>query len=97
MIIRYRERAVADIDEIYRYLRERSPVGAENVLRQIRVSVEFIAEQPLSSPKTDVPNVRVKIVRRYRYKIFYEIVEDVVEIVHVRHTSRRPWDAKSTD
>ena len=33
-----------------------------------------------------------KIVHRYSYKIFYSIMnDDMVEIIHVRHTSRRPW------
>jgi plasmid stabilization system protein ParE len=31
------------------------------------------------------------IVRRYRYKIFYAVAGDTVEIIHVRHASRRPW------
>jgi hypothetical protein len=30
-------------------------------------------------------------VRPYHYKIFYSVVGDTVEIIHVRHTSRRPW------
>jgi len=28
---------------------------------------------------------------RYPYRIFYRIRENEVWIVHVRHTSRRPW------
>jgi plasmid stabilization system protein ParE len=52
----------------------------------------LIAERPHASQRTDDPEVRVKVMRRYGYKIFYRIVEeDVVEIMHVRHTSRRPW------
>jgi toxin ParE1/3/4 len=35
--------------------------------------------------------VRMKVVRRYRYKIFYRVTGETVEILHVRHTSRRPW------
>jgi plasmid stabilization system protein ParE len=54
--------------------------------------IHLIAEQPLASQRTDDPDVRVKSVRRYRYRIFYSIAdENTVEIVHVRHTSRRPW------
>jgi plasmid stabilization system protein ParE len=35
----------------------------------------------------------VKLVRRYRYRVFHRMVDsDTVEILHVRHTSRRPWD-----
>jgi plasmid stabilization system protein ParE len=56
--------------------------------------VQFIAEHPEASERTDDPAVRVKIVRRYRYKIFYSIGGDVIEIVHVRHASRRRWRAE---
>lgn len=92
MIVRYRARALADIDQIYSYLEERSPTGARNVLRAIYAGIHLIAEQPLSSPRTDDPSVRVKIVRRYRYKIFYSISGgETVEILHIRHTSRKPW------
>ncbi|MFL6806545.1 MAG: hypothetical protein ACJ8FM_21410 [Xanthobacteraceae bacterium] len=43
------------------------------------------------SQQTDDPTLRVKVVVGYRYKILYRIREDIIEIVHVRHTSRRPW------
>jgi plasmid stabilization system protein ParE len=35
MIVRYRERALLDIDELYKYIEERSPAGALNVLREV--------------------------------------------------------------
>ena len=93
MTVRYTPQARADIAQVYRYLHERSPSGAANVLRAIYAGAQFIAEHPQASQRTDNPMVRVKIVRRYRYKIFYRIVDDrTVEILHVRHTSRRPWE-----
>lgn len=92
MIVRYRARALADIDDIFHYLAERSPAGARNVVRAIRSGIQIIAEQPYSSPETDMTQVRVKIVRRYRYKIFYRLLnEDIIEILHIRHTARKPW------
>ena len=60
-------------------------------MRAIYAGIQLIGEQPLASPKTDVPHVRAKVVRRYRYKIFYAIVPDGVEILHIRHTSRAPF------
>ena len=91
MRLRYRAQALSDIDAIHRYLDERSPSGARNVLRAIYASVQLIAEHPLSYQRTDDPDIHVHVVRRYRYKIFYSVVGDVIEIIHVRHTSRRPW------
>ena len=92
MRIRYRRRALSDIEEIYDYLHAISPSGANNVLRAIYAGVHLAGMRPLACERTDDPDVRVKIVRRYRYKIFFSILDDnVVEILHVRHTSRRPW------
>jgi toxin ParE1/3/4 len=87
MRVRYTPQARRDIGRIYAYLNKRSPSGALNV----SAAIQFIVERPKASERTDDPKVRVKVVRRYRYKIFYRITEDTVEILHVRHTSRRPW------
>jgi toxin ParE1/3/4 len=89
--LNYRAQALADIDAIHSYIEERSPSGARNVLRAIYASIQLIAEHPLTYQRTDNPNIRVHVVQRYRYKIFYSVVDDIVEIIHVRHTSRRPW------
>jgi toxin ParE1/3/4 len=90
--VRFTPQARADIERIYRYLSERSPAGAANVLRAIYAGAQFIAEHPQFSQRTDNPVVRVKIVRRYRYQIFYRVLDDrTIEILHVRHTSRQTW------
>ena len=91
MRVRYTPRARRDIGQIYAYLNKRSPSGAFNVLAAIYAGVRFIAHRPEASERTDDANVRVKVVRRYRYKIFYCVTADIVEILHIRHTSRRPW------
>lgn len=80
------------MDEIFNYLNERSPSGARNVLRAIADAVDSIAAQPLASRRTSDPDVRVKVIGRYRYKIFYAVVaNEFVEIIHIRHAARRPW------
>ena len=92
MKIRYRAQALADIESIYHYLEQRNVTGARNVLRAIYAGTHLIAEQPSICHRTDDADIRVLVVRRYRYKIFFTLVgSDVIEIIHVRHTSRRPW------
>lgn len=92
MIVRYRVRALRDIDSIYRYLHELSPRGASNVLKAIYAGIELIAEQPYASPGAEVNGIRVKVILRYGYKIFYRITdENQVLILHIRHASRKPW------
>jgi toxin ParE1/3/4 len=94
MRVRYRAQARADIDEIRRYIRKRSPSGTRNVLRSIRAAVRFIAEHPLASEETDDPDVRVKVVVEYPYKIFYSVHPDFIEILHIRHSARQPWEGE---
>jgi toxin ParE1/3/4 len=61
------------------------------VLASIREAVRLLGEQLHSGYKTDEPDVRVKFLIRYLYKIFYRVRRDVVEILHIRHAARRPW------
>jgi plasmid stabilization system protein ParE len=91
MKVRYHQLALIDLTEIFLYLSKRSPSGARNVLSAINDAIGDIAENPLSARQTSDAAVRVKVVRRYLYKIFYSIGADEVEILHVRHGARQPW------
>lgn len=92
MRVRYRPQALADIDDISRYLSERSPTGAFHVLTAIADAIDEIGANPDAWQATSDPHIRAKTVGRYRYKIFYAVIGDeFVEIIHVRHTARRPW------
>ncbi|MCC6780262.1 MAG: type II toxin-antitoxin system RelE/ParE family toxin [Hyphomicrobiales bacterium] len=90
MRVRYRELALADLDGIFRYLNERSPAGARNVTDAIHAAIATIPENPFGARRTSDPAVYVKI-GRYGYEIFYAVEAETVEILHVRHGSRRPW------
>jgi toxin ParE1/3/4 len=91
MKVHYRGGALFDLEEIFQYINKRSPGGARNVIGAIHDAIAQIAEHPLSAERTSHPGVRVKVVRRYPYKIFYQVGVDHIEILHVRHGARRPW------
>lgn len=91
MKVRYSPQARDDLQGILNYLNERSPTGAENVMRAIYASIQFLAENPAASQETDHQDVRIKVVRRYNFKIFYRIDRDAIDLIHVRHTARRPF------
>ncbi|HTP92793.1 MAG TPA: hypothetical protein VMJ52_13710 [Xanthobacteraceae bacterium] len=69
----------------------RSARGAVAVLAAIYAAVEFIRRNPEAAEATSISNVRGKIVGRFRFKIFYRVVEAEGAIEIVRHTSRRAW------
>jgi plasmid stabilization system protein ParE len=59
---------------------------------RIREVIAHIATHPASAaPVAERPGMRVAPLIRYPYKIFYRVLEDRVRVVHIRHTSRRPW------
>jgi len=91
MKVHYRNQAFFDLEEIFQYLNKRSPGGARNVIGAIHDAITQIAEHPLSAERTSRPRIRVKVVRRYPYKILYQVGVDRIEILHVRHGARRPW------
>ena len=93
MRTRITPRARADLGEIQRYLRQRSRIGARNVLRAIKAAIQFVGENPRGGvANTEEPSVRVKVVVEYPYKIFYRIDDDEILILHVRHSARLPWE-----
>jgi toxin ParE1/3/4 len=91
MKVHYRARALSDLEEIFQYINKRSPGGARNVIDAIHDAIAYIAEYPLAAERTSYSGIHVKVVRQYRYKIFYRAGADHVEILHVRHGARRPW------
>ena len=96
MRVRFTPQAFADREKIFEYLRDRSPSGARNLLASIRDTVRLLGEHPYSGYKTNDPDMRVKFVTRYPYTIFYRVREEV-EIIHIRHTSFRPWWPSESD
>ena len=92
MRIRYSPRATEDLAAIRQYLIERSPTGSNNVLAAIYAAIEFVRRNPHAAETTTIPGVRAKVVRHYQFVVFYRSAEgDVIEIAHIRHTSRQPW------
>ena len=94
MRVEYSKRAVADLRQIAAYYnRSGNPALAERVAARIQEVVARIAEFPVSGRAVPQrPGVRVVPLLSYRYKIFYRVIRDSVLIVHIRHTSRRPYD-----
>jgi plasmid stabilization system protein ParE len=93
MIVRFARRAEQDLAEILDYLAEHSPRGAQKVGASLQEAVRLIADQPKGGKRTGLPAILVKIVPKYPYKIFYRVDGEAIDILHIRHASRRPWIA----
>ena len=94
MKLRYTSRAYTDLESILSYLAKQSPEGARNVLSRINRATDQLASQPYSGKATSRPDIRVCMIGRYPYKVFYRIVQGEIQIIHIRHTACRPFELK---
>ena len=82
-----------DLREIGEWLAKNYPVVAPQVEKRIRDVVARIGQWPESAPPSaNREGVRVVPAGRYPYRVFYQIIRDTVEILHIHHAARRPWD-----
>jgi plasmid stabilization system protein ParE len=93
MIVRFTPRAEGDLVKILTYLERRSPAGARRVAASLLQTIEIVGSHPQSGASTRRPQVFVTIATNYPYKIFYRVRENSIDILHIRHSARRPWIA----
>jgi toxin ParE1/3/4 len=82
--------ALADVDDVLTFIGSNYPALATPLEERIRAVAARIGKWPASARMVEErPGVRVAPLVRYPYKIFYRVVDDRVEILHVHHASRR--------
>jgi plasmid stabilization system protein ParE len=96
MKVVYTEDALNDLDAIADWLIVHYPAVAPAVERRIRRAVANIARWPVSAPRSArYPGIRVTLLGRYPYRIFYRVADDTLEILHIHHAARQPWDERT--
>ncbi len=97
MRVVYSPRAIRDLEQIGAYYRSAADdkiAGA--IAERIELVIARLARHPQSAPRVvGRADVRAVLVLRYPYKIFYRLRGDVVEILHIRHAARRPWEERT--
>ena len=88
----YSKRALADLDQIATYYTAHAgPAVAEAIGRQMLGVIARIARNPELAPwVSQRTQVRVATVVRVPFRIFYRVNNETIDILHIRHTSRRP-------
>jgi toxin ParE1/3/4 len=94
MMVEYSKRATADLRALGAASRQQfgEAVAAE-IEAFFRRVVAHIQEDPQSRPKVFGRNgVHMAVLVRYPFKMFYRVLEYRIRLLHVRHTSQRPWE-----
>jgi toxin ParE1/3/4 len=93
MKVRITRPALDDLDRIHAYISKDSSIAASRVVMRLIDRAMKLPDAPYQGRKVDEPDVRVIVVPRFRYFIFYTIENEEIHVIHFRHTSRRrPWD-----
>jgi toxin ParE1/3/4 len=89
----YTQGALSDLDNILAGLNSTNPLAAAAVESSVRATVARVQEWPKSARAVTQwkGNVRAIPLVRYPYMIFYQIKDEWIEVLHIRHTSRAPW------
>jgi toxin ParE1/3/4 len=89
--------ALADLGEIYSYISVNYPAAVPSFRRRLSAVLARIQQWPESAREVEQrPGTRVIPLIRYPYRIFYRVVGDRIEILHIHHAARdEPWDSRS--
>ena len=87
MKVRYRQRALADVENIYDYLNERSPRAASEIVARIRAAADRLGQWPHMGHLGRVAMTYEWVVVGSPYVIVYELDEtaDELAIIAVFH------------
>jgi plasmid stabilization system protein ParE len=95
LTLRFDDRALDGLRQIRSYIAERSLSGAERVRSHIMHAIDSLIDFPFLGRATDEPRVRILVMSKYPYLVFYSVVRDEVVILHVRHAARGHIDPAS--
>ncbi|MDQ3189856.1 MAG: type II toxin-antitoxin system RelE/ParE family toxin [Pseudomonadota bacterium] len=86
--------AESDIVNAFGWYRERNALAADGFRAEVLDAIERLSASPLSRPEDEDGN-RKRVLRRFPYSVFYEVVGNTVTILAVAHHRRHPnyWGA----
>jgi plasmid stabilization system protein ParE len=91
--------AEADLETIYRHIREDSPARAaewrQGLLQAAQALEQFPQRCPLAPESGAALEIRQLLYGRYR--VLFAISHDTVHILHIRHAARRHLTAGAVD
>lgn len=88
------KKAKKELIDILTYWMERnkSNIFSIKLNNLISEQLRLISEFPESGRRTDIPNVSVKIIQKYL--LYYEMKNDTIYILTIRHGSKNPETLK---
>lgn len=90
MRVRWLRKALRNLDEEATYIAVDDAKAARLVIARVLDAVATLEQQPALGRPGRVPGTRELVVRKTRYIVPYRVRGDVIEILRIFHSSRRP-------
>ena len=89
------DEAEVDFDKSYEFYNEDSSKVADTFFKRIDSELENIKQNPDSFPIA-YKDVKKYVVKKFPFVIYYRIVETVIQVIAIFHTSRNPeiWNER---
>lgn len=89
------DEAEVDFYKSYEFYFEDSPKVADTFFKQINFGFENIKQNPKSFPIAH-KTTRKYVLKKFPFVIYYRIVDTIIQIVAIFHTSRNPeiWNER---
>jgi plasmid stabilization system protein ParE len=92
MRIIYTKTALRDLANIYEYQALNWPAVTSRFNMRLAAIERYIGEFPRGAPKLRRrEDVRAIAFGSFPYRLFYREIAGTIEVLTIRHTSRRPW------
>jgi len=88
--VKWLRTALRNLDEEATYIAAEDAQAAQLVVERVLNAVEMLATHPALGRPGRVPGTRELVVTNTRYVVPYRVRGQVVEVLRVFHTSRRP-------
>ena len=96
MKVVFTDEALRDLDDMTGWLTLRYPGLGSAVERRLHIVLTHIGRWPHSARRSaSHADIRVMPLGRYPYRIFYRVSEDAVQVLHIHHAARAPWDEQA--
>lgn len=102
--VRLTQTAKGEIDTAYSWFRDQNPVYADRWFRELMDTIATLQEKPLRCSLAVENDAFTEEIRqliygksRNKYRILFEVREDTVFVLHVRHSSQAPLMDEEVD
>jgi len=89
------DEAEIDFDKSYEYYYKDNPKVADTFFKKINIGFENIKQNPNFYPIA-YKDVRKYVVKKFPFVIYYRIIDSLIQVIAIFHTSRNPeiWNER---